>query len=171
MSAVPASSVLPQLSDILDREESACDRLLSTLYDERTAIRRLAIADFLAINERRLAILSALETLELERQGLTSRLSDSWGFPQASVTLQAIVDRLKASGSSGLDERYVRLAGKLRGIREEIVLNAGLIDAIRGFIEQVLSAWTSSTNSEGLYSLSGQRETAVLGGSLLEQRG
>lgn len=165
-----AHSVLSPLTDILNREESACDQLLTTLHKERTAIRRLAIADFETINEHRGAILVSLELLERERQQLMGRLSQSWGIPEHSLTLQTIADQLKSSASPGLDERYARLARKLRTVREEIAFNARLIEAIQSFVAKVLSAWTETAPADGLYSFSGDSGGRSSGGTFLRQR-
>ncbi|BCA54789.1 protein of unknown function, FlgN-like domain [Nitrospira sp. KM1] len=167
----PSSAVLPQLADILSREESACELLLATLREERSAIQRLAVSEFTSINERRLGILASLETLDTERQRFAGQVSASWGLPPAAVTLQTILEQMKSASVPGLDERYARLAERLRAIREEIALNSTLIDNIRQFIEQMMSAWTSSANSEGLYSPSGGRHSAIYEGSFLQQRG
>ncbi len=165
-----AQSVLSPLTDILNREEAACDQLLATLHKERTAIRRLAIDDFHAINEQRGAVLASLELLEGERQQVMVRLSQSWGLPEERLTLQTIAERLQSPASPGLDERYARLARKLRTVREEIAFNARLIEAIQSFVTHVLSAWTETVSTDGLYSFSGDRSTRISGGSFVRQR-
>ncbi len=166
-----AQSVLSPLTDILSREEGACDRLLATLHHERTAIRRLAIDDFEAINQDRGSILASLEQLETERRTAMRDLSRFWNLPEENLTLQQILARLKESGPMGLDERYTRLARKLRTAREEIAFNARLIEAIQTFVTKVLSAWSEGTPAEGLYSFSGDRGLRPTGGTILRQRG
>jgi flagellar biosynthesis/type III secretory pathway chaperone len=165
-----APSVLSPLTDILAREEEACDHLLATLHKERTAIRRLAIDDFQPINEDRCAILVSLEHLERERQQVVGQLSRAWGISEEHLTLQTIIAQLKSSAAQGLDERYVRLARKLRAVREEIAFNARLIEAIQSFVSQVLSCWTESGIPEGLYSSSGSHGGSPSSGTFLRQR-
>lgn len=166
-----AQFVLAPLTDILIREEEACDRLLATLHQERTAIRRLKIDDFVTINEDRGSILESLERLEAERRHAMRDISRSWNLPEEALTLQRIVERLKSSGTSGLDERYARLARKLRVVREEIAFNAKLIEAIQSFVTKVLSAWSEGRPAEGIYSFGGDRGFRASGGALLRQRG
>lgn len=166
-----ASSVVPHLIDILDREEAECDRLLATLREERTAIRRLTLSDFNTINERRLGILHALETIEADRRHAMARLADTWGVPSDSLTLHTVIDRLKTAGAQELEERHTRLAHTIRTAREEISLNARLIDGIQAFIEKVLHAWTEAAPKEGTYSSSGECRPGGTGGAFLRQRG
>jgi len=166
---VTASTML-HLTDLLAREESACDDLLNSLQRERSAIRRLALAEFDRVNEQRLAILASLDHLEGERQRLMARLAESLGIGATGVTLQAVIDKLQPSLSPGLDQGYARLAGKLRTVRQEIAFNAKLIDAVQGFIAQLLSAWTEAGPADGLYSLTGARQFQT-GGTFVEQRG
>jgi flagellar biosynthesis/type III secretory pathway chaperone len=166
-----AQSVLAPLTDVLNREEEACDRLLSTLHQERTAIRRLMIDEFETINKDRGSILGSLERLETERRHAMGELSRFWNLPEETLTLQRIVERLKSSGTTGLDERYARLAKKLRAVREEIAFNAKLIEAIQSFVTKVLSAWSEGEPADGIYSFSGDRGFRASGGALLRQRG
>lgn len=166
-----AQSVLAPLTDILHREEEACDRLLSTLHQERTAIRRLMIDDFELINRDRGSILESLERLESERRRAMRELSRSWNLPEETLTLKGIVERLKSTGTTGLDERYARLARKLRTVREEIAFNAKLIEAIQSFVTKVLSAWSEGEPADGIYSFGVDRGFRASGGALLRQRG
>ena len=98
------------------------------------------------------------------------RLSQGWGVPEERLTLQAIIERLKSPASPGLDERYSRLARKLRTVREEIAFNARLIEAIQSFVTQVLSAWTETAPADGLYSINGDRGMRASGGAFVRQR-
>ncbi len=165
-----ASSVIPHLTDILIREEAECDRLLATLREERTAIRRLTLSDFGTINEHRLNILHSLDEIEAERRHAMDHLAEMWGAPPNSLTLQAVIDRFKTSGNQGLEEQHTRLAGKIRAAREEIAFNARLIDGIQTFIKKALHAWTDAAPKEGIYSSSGACRPDGTG-ALLRQRG
>ncbi len=163
-------STIRHLTDLLVREEYLSNDLLNCLQRERSAIRRLALSEFEAVNQQRLATLSALEQVETDRQRLMGRLAESAGMSAQTVTLQAIIERLHPSSSPGLDHCYVRLAAKLRSVRQEIAFNAKLIETVQGFIGQLLSAWNETAPDDGLYSLSGTRQFQA-GGAFIEQRG
>ncbi|HEU4685421.1 MAG TPA: flagellar protein FlgN [Nitrospira sp.] len=164
------SSILPQLAEVLTREEAACEQLLATVHRERAAIRRLAIQDFGTINDQRLVILRQLEGLERERRTVLGRAAAAWGLSEQQLTLQVLAERLKESAAPGLDQRLVRLAKTLRTVREEIAFNARLIETVQGFIAHVLSAWTDAAPADGLYSLAGGRR-GFGGAAFVEQRG
>lgn len=166
-----ASSVVPHLADILSREEAECDRLLETLRQERRAIRRLTLSDLSHINDLRFHILQSLDRIEAERRHLMDRLANGWGLPSDSMTIQTVVDRLNASGIQEVEAHHTRLADKIRSAREEITLNARLIDGIQEFIKKVLHAWTDAVPNEGIYSSSGECRPGRTGGALLRQRG
>src|SRR3989338_6416863 len=88
------ASAAASLLDILIREEAHCDLLNQTLQQERSALRRLSVTEFPALNEQRLNNLQQFQALETERAAVVQRFAEAWGLPRATVTLQAIIDRL-----------------------------------------------------------------------------
>ncbi len=166
-----ASSTTLQLSQLISKEETACESLLETVYEERRAIRALAVTEFHPINCRRLAILEVLQTLANEREVLVLQLSQAYHLPPSASTLHGVIDALRGHDSSPLREQYERFMAMAKTVREEIKQNVVLIENIRGFVDRALSAGTAVIPGLDLYTNSGQSLTAHAQAALIRQQG
>ena len=63
---VNVSHFLDQLSDLLARESAQCEHLSQTILQERDAIKRMALQEFVSINQARVSILECLNGLKDE---------------------------------------------------------------------------------------------------------
>lgn len=151
-------STTDQLRRLLSEEEATCRQLLDTVYEERAAIRTVDITRFHDINCRRLAILEALQTIADTRHRLVQEVVRHHGLPQ-DTSLHQLVDHLQAT-SAGLSACYQSYLTQAKTVRDEIKHNAGLIEGIRGVIDQALSGGPSTGEGHELYT-SGGRSVAV----------
>lgn len=165
------SSTTRKLSDLISQEETACQSLLETVYEERRAIRALAVTEFHPINCRRLAILEMLQTLANERDLLVLQLSQTYKLSQAASTLHGVIDALKGNDSGKLREQYDRFMVTAKTVREQIKQNVVLIENIRGFVDRALSAGTAVIPGLDIYNSAGHTLTAHARAALIRQQG
>lgn len=168
-STVPITTTL---CNLLAQEESACRSLLETVQEERRAIRTLAIAEFHTINGKRLAVLEQLRVLARECDLLVQQFTQTEGSPpQSSLSLQRVIDSLTDHHSNELRGQYKRLMAAAKLVREEIKQNVVLIEGIRGFIDNALSAGTKVVPGLDLYNGGGQSTSALPTTALFYQQG
>lgn len=165
------SSATFQLSQLIAQEEAACRALLETVYEEREAIRTLAVTEFHPINCRRLGTLEILQNLAEKRDSLVLNLSRHYQLPPSAATLHGVIDAVSGAGSEQLRGQYDSFMATARTVREEIKQNVILIENIRGFIDNALSAGTAVIPGLDLYTNTGHNLTAHAHATLIRQQG
>ena len=164
-------SSLHHLEQVLAEEEAACRSLLETVYEERTAIHTLAVAEFHRINCRRLAILELLQRLTEQRDRLVSELSRTYQLPESAATLHGIIEAVKGSNAGTLRERYDRFMTTARTVRDQVKQNVLLIENIRGFLDNALCAGTAGVPGLELYTNAGRNHIAHPEAAMIRQQG
>ncbi|MDH4186928.1 MAG: flagellar protein FlgN [Nitrospira sp.] len=165
------ASAAASILDILTREEAHCELLHRTLEQERSALRRLSVTEFPALNEQRISNLMQLQSLEAERASLVNRLADAWGLPRTTVTLQTIIDRLDQLEKREVERCHERLAEKVRTVRQDTAMNALLVSGIQTLCRNAMHLSMKVLPEQGLYSSSGTSQRVGTGGIIMRQRG
>ena len=169
MSDTPSAAA--SILDVLTREEAHCDLLHQTLQQERNALRQLSLTEFPSLNEQRLKDLQGLHALESEREAVVNRFADVWGLPRATVTLQAIIDRLDQPDKREVERCHERLTAKVRALRQETAVNALLVAGIQTLCRKAMHLTGEVLPKQDTYSASGESQRVGLGGTMLRQRG
>jgi hypothetical protein len=159
------------LSHLIAQEEAACQSLLETVYDERLAIRALAVTEFHTINCRRLAILERLQQLADQRDAFVVELSQRYKLMPSAATLHGVIEALTGRDSGALGRQYEAFMATARTVREQIKHNVILIENIRGFIDKALSAGTAVIPGLDLYGQTGRNLTTHQQATLIRQQG
>ncbi|MBH0193093.1 MAG: hypothetical protein HP492_15300 [Nitrospira sp.] len=170
MSVSTHAPTIPALCRLLDREGAACHTLLETVLEERDAIRNLAVTKFHPINCKRLVVLESLQALAQEREALVRQIAVQQAFDPAT-TIQGLIDRIAASESIGLRERYNSFVSIVKMVRAEIKHNVVLIEGIRGFLDQALSAGAAIAPGFDAYNGEGQHSRTATANLLIHQQG
>lgn len=165
------ASAAASLLDILTREEAHCDLLNQTLQQERSALRRLSVAEFPSLNEQRLKNLQQFQDLEAERASVVQRFAEAWSLPRATVTLQAIIDRLDQGNKRDVERCHERLTEKVRILRQDTAVNALLVAGIQTLCRKAMHLSVQALPEQGTYSSSGESQRVGVGGAMLRQRG
>lgn len=166
-----SASTAQTLSQILIQEHNSCCALLETVEAERRAIKTLAIAEFHAINVRRIAILETLQMLTRSREAAISRMAEVANVPEASASLPILLDRWQSPLAVTLRRQYETLVSTAKQAREEIKQNVVLIEGIRHVIEGALAAGSAAISGGDAYNRSGHRATLQSSTVLLCQQG
>ena len=162
---------LQQLDHILRREEAQCDALAHNIQRERQALRTLAMTDMAEVNRQRATLLDDLFLLETERTAWVMRLADRWNLAPSAISLSIILERLEIAEAQGLEALYTRMAGKIRVLRHEISINAGILNSLQAFIRKGLNVVRQATAPLGLYSGSGEPHQSGMGALMFRQKG
>ena len=162
---------LQQLDHILRREEVQCDALAHNIQRERQALRTLKLTDMADVNHQRAGLLDDLLLLEAERTAWVARLADRWNLAPSVISLSVILERLDASDAQRLETLYTRMAGKIRVLRHEISINAGILNGLQAFIRKGLNVMRQATAPLGLYSESGVPQDCGVGALMFRQKG
>ena len=165
------ASTTAAILDILTREAAHCDLLNHTLQQERSALRQLSLAEFPSLNEQRLKDLQGFQALESEREAVVHRCADAWGLPRATVTLQAIIDRLNQPDRREVERCHERLAAKVRALRQETAVNELLVAGIQTLCRKAMHLTSEALPKRDTYSASGESQRVGIGGTMLRQRG
>ena len=162
---------LQQLDHILRREEAQCDALAHNIQRERQALRTLALTDMAEVNHQRATLLDELLLLETERTAWVVRLADRWNLVPSAISLSVILERLETTEAQRLEALYTRMAGKIRALRHEIAINAGILNSMQTFIRKGLNVVRQATAPLGLYSGSGEPDPCGMGAVMFRQKG
>ena len=162
---------LQQLDHILRREEAQCDALAHNIQRERQALRTLALTDMAEVNHQRATLLDELLLLETERTAWVVRLADHWNLTPSALSLSVILERLETTEAQRLEALYTRMAGKIRALRHEIAINAGILNSMQTFIRKGLNVVRQATAPLGLYSGSGEPRECGMGALMCRQKG
>lgn len=164
-------TALQQLDHILRREESRCDALADNIQRERQALRTLTLTDMAEVNRQRAALLDELLLLETERTAWVVRLADRWNLAPSAISLSVILQRLETTDAQRLEMLYTGMAGKIRTLRHEISINAGILNSLQAFIRKGLNVVRQATAPLGLYSGSGEPDQYGTGALMFRQKG
>ena len=164
-------TALQQLDHILRREEAHCDALADNIQRERQALRTLTLTDMAEINRQRATLLDELLLLETERSTWVARLADRWNLAPSVISLSVILERLETTEAQRLETLYTRMAGKIRALRHEISINAGILNSLQTFIRKGLNVVRQATAPLGLYSGSGEPDEYGMGAMMFRQKG
>jgi hypothetical protein len=66
---------------------------------------------------------------------------------------------------------YAGMAGKIRALRHEISINAGILNSLQAFIRKGLNVVRQATAPLGLYSESGAPRECGMGALMFRQKG
>jgi flagellar biosynthesis/type III secretory pathway chaperone len=160
-----------QLDHILRREEAQCDALGDNIQRERQALRTLTLTDMAEVNRQRASLLDELLLLETERTAWVAGLADRWNLAPSAISLSTILERLETADARRLETLYRGMAGKIRALRHEISINAGILNSLQAFIRKGLNVVRQATAPLGLYSGSGEAHESGMGAMMFRQKG
>lgn len=165
------STSLDQLSHILSRESHQCDLLAQNIVQEREAIKRMALHEFLSINQVRVGILECLAGLKGELDALMQRLGVACQLPETPRTLTEILRRVQGQQADLILKQYEGLAEKVRAVKQDIAVNQLLIKNVHGFLIRAADAHCQRPQGEDLYSGYGARGVVMSQAVLLTRKG
>ena len=160
-----------QLDHILRREELQCDALADNIQRERQALRTMTLTYMAEVTHQRAELLDGLFLLETERAAWVTRLADRWNLDPSAISLSVILERVERAEAQRLETLYVRMAGKIRGLRHEISINAGILNSLQVFIAKGLNVVRRATAPLELYSGSGVPHDCGMGALMFRQKG
>ncbi|MCC6141074.1 MAG: flagellar export chaperone FlgN [Nitrospira sp.] len=166
-----STALSAELETILLRELACCQSLLETVEAERQAIKALAIGDFHPINVRRLGILEQLQSIGDARDQAVGRIAAALSLTDSRSSLHALLDRWHGQEATAIRRHHGALMALAKHVREEIKQNVVLIDGIRGFVEQALTAGASALTDGNAYNRTGKPALAHSLSAVLYQQG
>lgn len=162
---------LQQLDHILRREEIQCDALADNIQRERQALRTLTLTDMAEVTHQRAELLDGLYLLETERTAWITRLAEYWRLDPSAISLSVILERVETAEAQRLETLYTRMAGKIRALRHEISINAGILNNLQLFIAKGLHVVRQTVAPLELYSEAGQSRDCGTGALMFRQKG
>lgn len=168
---VNASISLSQLPHILARESAHCDLLAQNIVQERDAIKRMALGEFLSINQSRISILESLHQLKDELDLLLDDLANTYQVPLSNRTVTEILHRVQSAQAGVILEQYERLAEKIRAVKQDIAANQVLIHSVQSFLFRALEAHRQSLPDGDLYSELGARQQHHVPAAVIRRQG
>ncbi|MGE0642051.1 MAG: flagellar export chaperone FlgN [Nitrospira sp.] len=168
---VNVSHFLDQLSDLLARESAQCEHLSQTILQERDAIKRMALQEFVSINQARVSILECLNGLKDESDSLVRNLAAVYDVPVTARTVTDILRRTESPQGAAIIQQYERLAARTRTVQQEIAINQVLVKNIQSFLVRAMEAHRQHPQENDLYSMSGGRTTSRIPATLFRQKG
>ncbi len=171
LSIVKDSRPLEQLIHLLGRESAQCELLAQNILHERDAIKRMALHEFVEINQARISILECLSGLKEEFDALVQDLPAAHALPETGGTLPDILQQIKSPRALAILEQYERLADRVRAVQRDIAVNQLLIQNIQSFIVRALEAHRQPTSESDVYSISGGRSTSSTLATLIRRKG
>lgn len=171
LSIVKDSRLLEQVLHLLTCESAQCELLAQNILHERDAIKRMALHEFVAINQTRISILECLSGLKEEFDALVQDLLAAHGLPERGRTLPDLLQRIKSPRALALLEQYERLADRVRAVQRDIAVNQLLVQNIQSFIVRALEAHRQPASESDVYSISGGRGTSSTLATLIRRKG
>ena len=168
---VNASISLDPLPDILTRESTQCDLLAQNIAQERDAIKRMALNEFLSINQSRVLILESLHRLKEEFDLLVDELANTYQVPLSNRTVTEILYRSQSPQAGVILQQYEHLAEKVRAVKQDIGVNQILINNVQSFLMRAAEAHRQGTTEENLYSAPGARSLVASQAVLIKRKG
>ncbi len=171
LSIVNAAISLDQLTQILVQESIQCDLLEQNIVHERNAIKRMALSEFLSINQSRLSILETLHRLKDEFDQLTDDLATAYQVPQSNRTVTEILRQIQSPQARMILQQYEKLAEKIRAVKQDIGVNQILINNVQSFLIRATEAHRLGAKEEDLYSATGVRGAVTEQAVLIRRKG
>jgi hypothetical protein len=168
---VNASISLDQLTHILTRESAQCDLLAQNIVQEREAIKRMALHEFVSINQSRIAILECLGGLKDEFEAFLQGFGEAYHVPEADRTLTEILHRVQSPQAGLILQQYERLADKVRTVKQDIAVNQLLIKNVQSFLVRAMEAHRQPPPGGDLYSMSGSQKQSSMPAALIRRQG
>ncbi|MFO0698023.1 MAG: flagellar export chaperone FlgN [Nitrospira sp.] len=165
------STPLDQLNHILTREFHQCDLLAQNIVQERDAIKRMALPEFLSINQVRVGILECLGALKEEFDDCVTTLATIYQVPEANRTVTEILHRVQSPQGGVILQQYERLAEKVRAVKQDIQVNQILINHVQSFLMRAAEAHREGAKEEDLYSATGVRGSMAGQAVLIRRKG
>jgi hypothetical protein len=162
---------LDQLTHLLTRESVQCDLLAHNIVQERDAIRRMALPEFVLINQSRISILESLHSLKNELDILLDDLAQAYHVPEASRTIIEILHRAQSPQAGMIVQQYEQLAEKVRAVKQDIAVNQVLIKNVQSFLMQAMEAHRQPSPGGDLYSMSGNRDNSSMPAAFIRRQG
>lgn len=166
-----STALSSQLSEILLREQSACQSLLETVEAERQAIKVLAIGEFHPINVRRLGILEQLQSIADARERIVGQIAEAAALVNPLASLQGLLDQWQGPEAATVRRQHKALLITAKRVREEIKQNVVLIENFRGFVEHALAAGAHAMTDGTAYNRSGKLAATHPLSAVLYQQG
>lgn len=160
-----------QLSHILARESDQCDLLAQNIIQERDAIKRMALSEFLGISQSRSSILESLHHLKDELDLLLNNLPNIHQIPQSNRTVTEILHRAQGPQAGAILQQYGKLAEKVRAVKQDIGVNQILINNVQSFLMRAAEAHRQGATEEDLYSASGAPGSVSSQAVLIRRKG
>jgi flagellar biosynthesis/type III secretory pathway chaperone len=161
---------LQQLDHILRREEIQCDALADNIQRERQALRTLTMTDMAEVTQQRAELLDGLYLLETERTAWVMGLADYWSLDPSAISLSVILERVETAEAQRLETLYTRMARKIRALRHEISINAGILNNLQAFIAKGLNVVRQTAAPLDLYSGAGRSRDCGTGPLMFRQK-
>ncbi len=171
LSIVNVSGSLDQLIDLLARESAQCELLAQNIRQERDAIKRMALHEFISINQARVSILECLSGLKEEFDAFVRDLAATHGVPETGRTLTNILQRMKSPQTQSILQQYERLAARVRTVQQDIGVNQVLVKNIQSFLARALEAHRQPAPESDVYSMLGGRNTSGMPATLIRRKG
>lgn len=163
-------TALQQLDHILRREEVHCDALAENIQRERQALRTWTLTNMAEVTHQRAELLDGLYLLETERTAWVMRLADYWSLDPSAISLNVILERVETAEAQRLETLYTRMAGKIRALRHEISINAGILNNLQVFIAKGLHVVRQTAVPLDLYSGAGRSRDCGTGALMFRQK-
>jgi len=171
LSIVNISGSLDQLIDLLARESAQCELLAQNIRHERDAIKRMALHEFISINQSRVSILESLNGLKEAFDAFVRDLATAYGVPEAGRTLTNILQRTKSPQAQAILQQYERLAAQVRTVQQDIAVNQVLVNNIQSFLVRALEAHRQPAPESDVYSMFGGRNAGGTPATLIRRKG
>jgi len=168
---VNAPHDLDQLRQLLTRESSQCDLLAQNILQGRDAMKRMALHEFLSINQTRVSLLECLSALKEEFDAVVHRLTAAHGLPEGDWTFAGILQRTRSPQSDEIVRQYERLAEQVRAVKQEIAVNQLLVKNIQSFLVKAMEAHRQTAPETDLYSMSGGLNSSGSLATLIRRKG
>jgi len=165
------STTAQDLIEILEQEQTHLDSLVRLLQQEQQAITSLAIDELTASNQRKLALLTEIRSLEERRVAVVESLALEWRVASESLTLTAIADRIGTEDAGRLLRRHEQLHRSVLAAREAEAFTRSLVAGSLDLLSEALALWHQAPSSNPLYAPSGSLRSAGTGGTLLARKG
>ena len=166
-----ASIFLEQLTHILTRESVQCDLLSQNITQERDAIKRMTLHEFVSINQSRLSILECLGGLKEDLDACVDQLAATYHVPEGRRTLTEILARTGSPQAGAILQQYERLAKKVREVKQDIEVNQLLIKNTQAFVIRAMEVHRQLVPGNDLYSELGGRSTSSRPAELIRRQG
>ena len=171
LSIVNDSRPLDPLIHLLSRESAQCELLAQNILHEREAIKRMALHEFVAINQTRISILECLSGLKEEFDAFVRDLTAAYGVQETARALPDILRRTRSPKAGAILQQYERLAERVRTVQRDIAVNQLLVKNIQSFIVRALEAHRQPDPESDVYSISGGRNTGGTPAALIRRKG